>query len=114
MDLQTATYGNRKDEFKIECEFDGLNESEKTINPGWMFKLDAEKSFAWVNIPHTCNLDAYNVRNYYRGKAFYKFFVLSLIIMEGTPCLIIEKMQVLTYHNVEKVRIFIVYIIEKV
>lgn len=29
-----------------------------------MFKLDAEKSFAWVNIPHTYNLDAYTVRNY--------------------------------------------------
>ena len=46
--------------------------SEKTINAGWMFKLDAEKTFAWVNIPHTYNLEAYNVRNYYRGKAEYR------------------------------------------
>ena len=46
--------------------------SEKTINSGWMFKLDADKSFAWVNVPHTYNLDAYTVRNYYRGKAEYR------------------------------------------
>ena len=46
--------------------------SEKTINAGWMFKLDAEKTFAWVNIPHTYNLEAYNVLNYYRGKAEYR------------------------------------------
>ena len=46
--------------------------NEKTINAGWMFKLDAEKTFAWVNIPHTYNLEAYNVRNYYRGKAEYR------------------------------------------
>ena len=32
--------------------------SEKTINSGWMFKLDADKSFAWVNVPHTYNLAA--------------------------------------------------------
>ncbi|MGN0282075.1 MAG: glycoside hydrolase family 2 protein [Prevotella sp.] len=43
-----------------------------TINSGWKFKLDADTTYAWVNIPHTYNLDAYNVRNYYRGKAEYR------------------------------------------
>ena len=59
--------------------------SEKTINAGWIFKLDDEKSFSWVNIPHTYNLEAYNVRNYYRGKAEYRK-TLSISDYDADKC----------------------------
>lgn len=46
--------------------------TEKTVNTGWEFKLEADKEYTMVNIPHTYNLDAYTTRNYYRGKAEYR------------------------------------------
>lgn len=46
--------------------------TEKTVNTGWRFKLEADKEYTMVNIPHTYNLDAYTKRDYYRGKAEYR------------------------------------------
>lgn len=46
--------------------------TEKTVNEGWRFKLEADKQYSIVNIPHTYNLDAYTTRDYYRGKAEYR------------------------------------------
>lgn len=44
----------------------------KTINDNWEFKLPTDKQWTSVNIPHTYNLDAYQGRNYYQGKAEYR------------------------------------------
>ena len=74
--------------------------SEKTINSGWMFKLDADKSFAWVNVPHTYNLDAYTVRNYYRGKAEYRK-TLSIPDYDADKCYYLRFDAVSKYAEVE-------------
>ena len=44
----------------------------KTINDSWEFRKAADEQWQAVNIPHTFNLDAYQQRNYYQGKGFYK------------------------------------------
>lgn len=44
----------------------------KTINDNWEFKKPQDKQWTSVNIPHTYNLDAYQGRNYYQGKAQYR------------------------------------------
>ena len=44
----------------------------KTINDNWEFKLPQAERWTSVNIPHTYNLDAYQGRNYYQGKGFYR------------------------------------------
>ena len=49
----------------------------RTINDNWEFKLPTDKQWTSVNIPHTYNLDAYQGRNYYQGKATYRR-ILSL------------------------------------
>lgn len=46
--------------------------TEKTVNAGWLFRLEADKEYDMVNIPHTYNLDAYSTRNFYQGKAEYR------------------------------------------
>ena len=43
----------------------------RTINDNWEFKLPTSQQWSSVNIPHTYNLDAYQVRNYYQGNAEY-------------------------------------------
>ena len=49
----------------------------RTINDNWEFKLPTDKQWTSVNIPHTYNLDAYQGRSYYQGKATYRR-ILSL------------------------------------
>lgn len=44
----------------------------RTINDNWEFKLPTSQQWSSVNIPHTYNLDAYQGRNYYQGKAEYR------------------------------------------
>lgn len=43
-----------------------------TINDNWEFKLPTSQKWKSVNIPHTYTLDAYQGRNYYKGKAEYR------------------------------------------
>ena len=43
-----------------------------TINDNWEFKLPTSQKWTSVNIPHTYTLDAYQGRNYYKGKAEYR------------------------------------------
>lgn len=47
----------------------------KTINDGWDFRLEAQQKWQQVNIPHTFNLDAYDGREYYQGKAVYRKYL---------------------------------------
>ncbi len=44
----------------------------KTINDNWEFKKPQNQQWVSVNLPHTYNLDAYQVREYYQGKAQYR------------------------------------------
>lgn len=47
----------------------------KTINSGWTFargEKPAASDYAPVSIPHTWNTDAYTVKDYYRGTAWYR------------------------------------------
>lgn len=45
----------------------------KTINDGWLFNRNNDFAEAQiVNIPHTWNTDAYVVKDYYKGKGFYR------------------------------------------
>lgn len=43
-----------------------------TINDNWEFKLPTSQKWTSVNIPHTYTQDAYQGRNYYKGKAEYR------------------------------------------
>ena len=53
----------------------------KTINDNWEFKKLAENHWTSVDLPHTYNLDAYQGRNYYQGKAEYRrILTLSEVI----------------------------------
>ena len=44
----------------------------KTINDNWEFRKSIDESWESVNLPHTFNIDAYQQRNYYQGKGFYR------------------------------------------
>lgn len=55
----------------------------KTINDNWEFRKSIDKSWESVNLPHTFNIDAYQQRNYYQGKGFYRrTLVLPEIVAE--------------------------------
>ncbi|MCQ4909415.1 glycoside hydrolase family 2 protein [Phocaeicola vulgatus] len=55
----------------------------KTINDNWEFRKSIDESWESVNLPHTFNIDAYQQRNYYQGKGFYRrTLVLSEIVAE--------------------------------
>ncbi len=55
---------------------------EKTINDSWEFRKSADERWQTVNLPHTYNLDAYQHRDYYQGKGFYK---RTLVVPEVAP-----------------------------
>ncbi|MBD5267113.1 MAG: DUF4982 domain-containing protein [Bacteroides sp.] len=44
----------------------------KTINDNWDFKFPEAKEWTRIVIPHTFNDDAYRMRDYYKGKGFYR------------------------------------------
>ena len=55
----------------------------KTINDNWEFRKSIDESWESVNLPHTFNIDAYQQRNYYQGKGFYRrTLVLPEIVAE--------------------------------
>ena len=55
----------------------------KTINDNWEFRKSIDESWESVNLPHTFNIDAYQQRNYYQGKGFYRrTLVLPDIVAE--------------------------------
>lgn len=55
----------------------------KTINDNWEFRKSIDESWESVNLPHTFNIDAYQQRNYYQGKGFYRrTLVLPEIVEE--------------------------------
>lgn len=55
----------------------------KTINDNWEFRKSIDESWESVNLPHTFNIDAYQQRNYYQGKGFYRrILVLPEIVAE--------------------------------
>ena len=55
----------------------------KTINDNWEFRKSIDESWESVNHPHTFNIDAYQQRNYYQGKGFYRrTLVLPEIVAE--------------------------------
>lgn len=55
----------------------------KTINDNWEFRKSIDESWESVNLPHTFNIDAYQQRNYYQGKEFYRrTLVLPEIVAE--------------------------------
>ena len=54
----------------------------KTINDSWEFRKAADEQWQAINLPHTFNLDAYQQRNYYQGKGFYK---RTLVVPEVVP-----------------------------
>ena len=55
----------------------------KTINDNWEFRKSIVESWESVNLPHTFNIDAYQQRNYYQGKGFYRrTLVLPEIVAE--------------------------------
>lgn len=55
----------------------------KTINDNWEFRKSIDESWESVNLPHTVNIDAYQQRNYYQGKGFYRrTLVLPEIVAE--------------------------------
>ena len=55
----------------------------KTINDNWEFRKSIDESWESVNLPHTFNIDAYQPRNYYQGKGFYRrTLVLPEIVAE--------------------------------
>lgn len=55
----------------------------KTINDNWEFRKSIDESWKSVNLPHTFNIDAYQQRNYYQGKGFYRrTLVLPEIVAE--------------------------------
>lgn len=55
----------------------------KTINDNWEFRKSIDESWESVNLPHTFNIDAYQQRNYYQGKGFYRrTLVLPEIVSE--------------------------------
>ena len=55
----------------------------KTINDNWEFRKSIDESWESVNLPHTYNIDAYQQRNYYQGKGFYRrTLVLPEIVAE--------------------------------
>ena len=55
----------------------------KTINDNWEFRKSIDESWESVNLPHTFNIDAYQQRNYYQGKGFYRCtLVLPEIVAE--------------------------------
>lgn len=55
----------------------------KTINDNWEFRKSIDESRESVNLPHTFNIDAYQQRNYYQGKGFYRrTLVLPEIVAE--------------------------------
>lgn len=54
-----------------------------TINDNWEFRKSIDESWESVNLPHTFNIDAYQQRNYYQGKGFYRrTLVLPEIVAE--------------------------------
>ena len=55
---------------------------EKTINDSWEFRKATEEQWRSVNLPHTFNLDAYQQRDYYQGKGFYR---RTLVLPEVLP-----------------------------
>ena len=55
----------------------------KTINDSWEFRKAADEQWQAVNLPHTFNLDAYQQRNYYQGKGFYKRTLVLPEVMPG-------------------------------
>ena len=55
---------------------------EKTINDSWEFRKATEEQWQSVNLPHTFNLDAYQQRDYYQGKGFYR---RTLVLPEVLP-----------------------------
>lgn len=46
--------------------------AETSINDSWDFRMPGDTVWQKINIPHTYNLDAYNKREYYKGKALYR------------------------------------------
>ena len=55
----------------------------KTINDNWEFRKSIDESWESVNLHHTFNIDAYQQRNYYQGKGFYRrTLVLPEIVAE--------------------------------
>ena len=55
----------------------------KSINDNWEFRKSIDESWESVNLPHTFNIDAYQQRNYYQGKGFYRrTLVLPEIVAE--------------------------------
>lgn len=55
----------------------------KTINDNWEFRKSIDESWESVNLPHTFNIDAYQQRNNYQGKGFYRrTLVLPEIVAE--------------------------------
>lgn len=55
----------------------------KTINDNWEFRKSIDESWESINLPHTFNIDAYQQRNYYQGKGFYRrTLVLPEIVAE--------------------------------
>lgn len=55
----------------------------RTINDNWEFRKSIDESWESVNLPHTFNIDAYQQRNYYQGKGFYRrTLVLPEIVAE--------------------------------
>ncbi len=55
----------------------------KTINDNWEFKMPTDKLWTSVNIPHTYNLDAYQGKSYYQGKAEYRRILTLPEVRQG-------------------------------
>lgn len=46
--------------------------TESTINDSWDFRMPHDTVWQKTNLPHTYNLDAYQGRDYYQGRALYR------------------------------------------
>lgn len=46
--------------------------SVKTINDGWFFRKAPTETWQSICIPHTYNLEAYSIKDYYMGKTYYE------------------------------------------